>query len=329
MCFLRTLQGAVLIAALLPLAASGQDDALAATAAPPDAWPQFRGNQSHTGVSESVLPEELTLLWTYEADEAIDSSAAIVDGTVYVGTWAGTLIALDLATGEERWTYTTGDFGIGESSPAVAGDLVFIGDLAGVFHAVDTETGIARWTFETLGEIRSSPVIIGDRVLIGSYDGYLYGLAIADGALLWKYETLNYVHATPAVWDGVAYFGGCDELFHGVRISDGAEVVSLSAGAYTAASPVVLDGKIFFGTFDNEVLGIDLTTHELLWHYEHPQRHFPFYSSALGADDTIVIGGRDKMIHAIDAQTGEPRWTFTTRARVDLSRATNRPARES
>ncbi len=267
----------VLSAALLPVPAFGQDGSPGvATTAPADAWPQFRGNPSLTGVSEATLAEELTLLWTYEADEAIDSSAAIADGTVYVGTWAGTLIALDLATGEERWTYTTGDLGIGESSPAVAGDLVFIGDLGGVLHAVDTATGTARWTFETLGEIKSSPVVMGDRVLIGSYDGYLYGLAIADGALLWKYETLNYVHATPAIWDGVAYFGGCDELFHGVRVSDGAEVVSLSAGAYTAASPVIIDGKVFFGTFDNEVLGIDLATQELLWHYEHPQRHFPF-----------------------------------------------------
>jgi outer membrane protein assembly factor BamB len=174
-----------------------------------DTWSQFRGNAGN-GVSESTLPDDLTLKWTYEADEAIDSSAAIVDGAVYVGTYAGTLISLDLETGTERWTYSTGDMGIGESSPAVAGDLVFIGDLGGVFHAVDTATGKARWTFETMGEIKSSPVIVGDRVLIGSYDGFLYALAIADGEQVWKYETQNYVHATPAVWDGVAYFGGCD-----------------------------------------------------------------------------------------------------------------------
>ena len=94
---------AVLVAALLPVAASGQDGTpRVATTAPPDAWPQFRGNPSLTGVSEATLPAELTLLWTYEADEAIWSSAAIADGTVYVGTYAGTLIALDLDTGEER-----------------------------------------------------------------------------------------------------------------------------------------------------------------------------------------------------------------------------------
>ena len=72
----------VLSAALLAVPASGQDGSPgAATTAPADAWPQFRGNPSLTGVSEATLAEELTLLWTYEADEAIDSSAAIADGT--------------------------------------------------------------------------------------------------------------------------------------------------------------------------------------------------------------------------------------------------------
>ena len=48
-------------------------------------------------------------------------------------------------------------------------------------------------------------------------------------------------------------------------------------------------------------------------------RHFPFYSSALNVDGTVVIGGRDRMVHGIDAETGEMRWTFMTRARVDSS----------
>jgi len=47
-------------------------------------WPQFRGNPQLTGVTEAVLPVSLKLLWTYEAGEAIESSAAIVGGSVYV-----------------------------------------------------------------------------------------------------------------------------------------------------------------------------------------------------------------------------------------------------
>src|SRR3989442_602320 len=48
------------------------------------AWPMFRGNPQLTGVATSPLPDQLALVWTYEADknDAFESSAAIVDGVV-------------------------------------------------------------------------------------------------------------------------------------------------------------------------------------------------------------------------------------------------------
>ncbi len=284
-------------------------------------WPQFRGNAQLTGASDSMVPSELKLLWTYDAGETIDSSAAIVNGMVYVGTYNGELLVIDLETGKLQWTYQASVVGIGESSPAVDKDTVYIGDLSGVIHAVSLTNGKAKWTFQTDGEIRSSPVLVDDRVLIGSYDGHLYALTTSGGKLIWKFETSNYVHGTPAIADGIAYFGGCDELFRGIRIADGKEIFSLSSGAYTAASPALHNGFAYYGTFNNEVLSLDLSRRRVLWRYEHPDRHFPFYSSPLVTDDRIVIGGRDRMIHAIDARTGEALWTFMTRSRVDSSPA--------
>ena len=35
--------------------------------------------------------------------------------------------------------------------------------------------------------------------------------------------------------------------------------------------------------------------------------------------DRIIIGGRDKLVHALDRSTGKAVWTFTTRARVESS----------
>jgi len=61
---------------------------------PADNWSQFRGNHSLTGVSHSNVPTSLKQLWTWEAGEAIESSAAIVGGTVFVGSQKGELVAL-------------------------------------------------------------------------------------------------------------------------------------------------------------------------------------------------------------------------------------------
>ena len=65
----------------------------------------FRGNLQQTGVAASALPEELDLLWTYDTGTDIESTAAIENGTVYVGSLDAHLYALDLQTGELRWKY--------------------------------------------------------------------------------------------------------------------------------------------------------------------------------------------------------------------------------
>jgi outer membrane protein assembly factor BamB len=77
----------------------------------------------------------------------------------------------------------------------------------------------------------------------------------------------------------------------------------------------------YFGTFNNDVVGADLSRKRIAWRYENPARQFPFYSSAAVAGDRVVVGGRDKMVHCLNAKTGKAIWTFATRARVDSSPA--------
>ena len=92
---------------------------LVATAFGADEWPQFRGNPQLTGVASGPVPATLKLIWTYDAGESIESSAAIAGGVVYVGSQSKLLLAIDLETGKLRWKYRATD-SIGESSPAVA-----------------------------------------------------------------------------------------------------------------------------------------------------------------------------------------------------------------
>src|ERR1044071_10370045 len=152
---------------------------------------------------------------------------------------------------------------------------------------------------KTGSEIKSSPVVVGDRVFIGSYDEFLFCLSTRNGAVLWKFKTNGPVHSTPSISNGTAFIAGCDEMFRAIRIANGKEVFNVSSGAYTGASPALRDGSAVYGTFDNEVLGVSLADRKVTWRYEHPQRHFPFYSSAAVTSSRIVIGGCDKMVHGI------------------------------
>ena len=162
-------------------------------------WPQFRANPQLTGVTSATLPESLKVMWTFDAGSGVESSAAISDGTVYVGSTAGELIALDLQTGAVRWRYKTGE--IGESSPAAANGVVYIGDLTGVFHAVDAKTGKAVWR-ATIDDTKAGfystgvPLVADGKLIVGNSGGdgptrgFVAAYDIETGKQVWKTYTI-------------------------------------------------------------------------------------------------------------------------------------------
>jgi hypothetical protein len=110
---------------------------------------------------------------------------------------------------------------------------------------------------------------------------------------------------------------GCDET---APFGSPWQSLPCPSEAYTV--PRQFDGSAaYFGTFHNEVLGIDLQARRISWHYQDSKRQFPFYSSAALVGGTLIVGGRDKLVHCLNAKTGKGIWTFPTRARVESSPA--------
>src|SRR5205823_983778 len=73
-------------------------------------WPLFRGNTAQTGVAKEALPDRLDIRWKMSVKRGIGSTAAIVDGVVYIGCYDEHLYALDLATGQQKWKFKGGSF---------------------------------------------------------------------------------------------------------------------------------------------------------------------------------------------------------------------------
>ncbi|UCD28507.1 MAG: PQQ-binding-like beta-propeller repeat protein, partial [Planctomycetota bacterium] len=280
-------------------------------------WPMFRGNPQLTGVAKTTLPKKLQLRWKFEAPAEVESSAAIIDGMVYIGCHDGFLYALNLATGTVKWKYEATESI--RSSPCVVGNNVFFGDSGGVFHAVKIRDGSGKWTFQTDGEIISSTNYMEGKLLFGSYDGYLYCVAAGDGKLIWKTETEGRIHGTPGIAGDKVLVAGCDEDLHVFRLNDGANIGTVNMGSFSGASAAIRGSRVYVGTFNNEVISVDWENKQIAWNYKHPERDFPFYASAAVTDKLVIIGGRDKIVHALDADTGKARWTFTTKDKIDAS----------
>ena len=58
----------------------------AASASTSDDWSMFRANLNHTGASSTAPATTNNVLWQFDADIPLGSSAAVVDGKVYVGS---------------------------------------------------------------------------------------------------------------------------------------------------------------------------------------------------------------------------------------------------
>jgi len=327
---------ALVLAAGIPgaLGADGPGDPPPAKKATARSWPSFRGNPQMTGVATSTLPAKPVLLWTFETDEAVSSTAAIVAGVVYVATDDGRVLAIDLAKGKKLWEHEV-EGGI-EASPCVAGGTVYFGDGERTFHAVDARTGKTRWKHHAEAEIISSASVTpGGSVLFGSYDSRLYCLKAADGKELWRFQTAAPVHCSPCLFSTTTEKGervlataiaGCDGHLRLVGVKDGEEISSVEIGGNISASPAFDGRRMYFGTLDGRMVAADAGAKKILWDVK-AQGNSSFYASAAVHSGAVVFAGRDRRAYCLKADTGKQLWVYEAKGGIDSSPVVVRDAK--
>ena len=99
----------------------------------------FHHDAAHTGYS-TTNPSTGQLLWKYTTGGLIDSSPAVANGVVYIGSNDGYVYALNAATGVQIWSFNT--FYEPYSSPAVVNGVVYVADEEGTVFALNAATGV-------------------------------------------------------------------------------------------------------------------------------------------------------------------------------------------
>ena len=77
----------------------------------------------------------------------VNSSPAVANGVVYVGSDDNNVYALNASTGALLWSYTTGSTVV--SSPAVANGVVYVGSSDDNVYALNASTGALLWSYTT------------------------------------------------------------------------------------------------------------------------------------------------------------------------------------
>lgn len=115
------------------------------------------------------------VLWKFEQIEngaMVYASPAVADGLAVVGARDRKVYALDVKTGQPKWTFPTrGDV---DSSPVVSGGRVYVGSKDKRFYVLDLKTGQKLWEFTARRAITASPAIAEGVVIVGDTAGNLY-----------------------------------------------------------------------------------------------------------------------------------------------------------
>jgi parallel beta-helix repeat protein len=272
-------------------------------------WPMFRQNLMRTGYTESPAPKTSQKKWGYTTGSFVESSPAVVDGKVYVGSWDNNTYCLDALTGTRIWNYTTGNHVVA-SSPAVVDGRVYVGSEDRNLYCLDALTGTRIWNYTTGNYVYSSPAVVDGRVYVGSGDGKVYCLDALTGTRIWNYTTGTYVESSPAVVDGRVYIGSDDYNVYCLDALTGTRIWNYTTGNPVRSCPAVVDGRVYVGSIDCNVYCLDALTGTRIWSY---LTGIPgIRSSPAVADGRVYVGSLDHNIYCLDALTGTSIWNYTT-----------------
>jgi outer membrane protein assembly factor BamB len=226
-------------------------------------WPKFHHDLSLTGFdpSEALLGpgnvSSLSTRWTQATGNGVESSPAVVDGHVYIGSDDGGVYNLDATTGAVIWETLTG--GAVTSSPAVTASAVYVGSGDGKVYDLDPVTGVIRWDTLTGGNVSSSPAVTASAVYVGSGDGKVYDLDPVTGVIRWDTLTGGNVSSSPGVANGVVYVGSSDGNLYALNAATGAVAWKGATGGIIDSSPAVASGVVYVGSADNNVYAYSLS----------------------------------------------------------------------
>jgi outer membrane protein assembly factor BamB len=115
-----------------------------------------------------------SVLWKSPTEYWLESSPAVSDGKVYIGSQDYKLYCLNASTGSKIWDHMAG-YWI-SSSPAVTKDKVYVGSSDGFLYCLNMTTGETIWQYAVIGDPiwTSSPTIANENVYVGALNCKLY-----------------------------------------------------------------------------------------------------------------------------------------------------------
>jgi len=288
-------------------------------------WPRSHGdNGSRRYSSLKQITREnvrsLEVAWTYHSKDGaanVQCTPIVVDGVLYAPTAGRALVALDAASGVERWRIPAGQPGRLENQPARRGLVYWPGDrenppriLYGAgnsIHAIDPQTGKSLPGFGDSGHVTiPTAATAGGAVyrhvfVTAGRFGDVYGYDVRTGKLLWRFHTVPRTGEFGAdTWQGSPSDreNWSANGWGGLAVDDERGIVFVVIGA--PWPNMVGRGRVGDNLYSNCVLALDIETGERRWHFQNV-RHDIWDVDLVGAPNLVTLVRDGRRVDALTA----------------------------
>jgi outer membrane protein assembly factor BamB len=221
------------------------------------------------------------------------SAAAVAGRNAYLGTDDGHVVALDVATGQVKWSFAAADSVVG--SPAVLENRVYGGSFDGRVYALEAATGAPVWSRDTHGAVTSTPEVHSGMVIVGNRSYDIVALRASDGGVVWtRYVWFSWVESPGKLFGDVLYIGSSDaaKLF-ALDPKTGSRRWEARLAGSAWGEPAVTATRVYEGTTGvlnylvphrAEMIALDRRTGRPVWRFESPP------PAATGRKDVVPFG---------------------------------------
>ena len=291
------------------------------TSNPSDGWPMFGHDLSNARYSKSKAPHTSQLLWSTTLDKEVRSAVTVQGDKAYVGTFGGSVYALNASTGEQIWKFSADDRIW--ATPTIANGIIYIGSVSvnGTVYALNATTGAQIWKFSTGESMWSSAAVVGNIVYFGSNDNNVYAVDAHTGRKIWNYTTGGDIRDSPAVVDGVVYISSQDGYLYAINATTGEKVWStytVDTDTYTNASPAYVNGTVYIGSGDSNLYAFRASDGSERWRFTTGAK---VSSSPAVFNGIVYAGSENHIFYAVDSSTGIQLWNYTLNGPVYSSPA--------
>ena len=220
-------------------------------------------------------------LWDspFVTGDKIWSTPVVSNGVGYFGSHDHHVYAVNLATGQEIWSFETG--GVVAGKPVLFDGMVVVGSFDRNLYALDANDGEVRWQFEGENWFWAGAVTNGETVFAPNMDGHIYALD-RNGILQWKYDAGDSIVSPPVlVPRGLVVAPRNGRLLLLEVSNSGNRTVaqrllsSQSLGDAQIKAPLVAVGEsVYVGSEDGSVRRVEIKGGQVemwCWHHENTQ----------------------------------------------------------